>query len=188
MACTGPVADAVRAETPGQRAIRDADESADSKSKRIEFENAQVKIVVIPRTREQMTAFYEGRGFPQAAINAVAQACFMTVGIHNKTADVLWLELDNWRFDSAEADPKRLDKDYWNRRWESLAVPMPSRSTFGWTLLPEQRDLRAGEGVGGNITLLYTDHPLTLTALFARGENKQEKPLGVQLKNLQCLN
>ncbi|WP_455210372.1 hypothetical protein [Kaarinaea lacus] len=162
-------------------------DSANDKSKRIEFENALIKMIVMPRTREQMKAFYEGRGFPKPAIAAISEACFMTVIIHNKTDNILWLELDNWQFSNAAADVKRLERVYWKHRWESLGVPMANRSTFGWTLLPERRDLQAGEGVGGNITMAFTDHPFQVTAKFFRGADKQVSPLSVQLHQLQCI-
>jgi hypothetical protein len=161
--------------------------SAKDDSNRRELENAVLKMIVIPRTREQMKAFYEGRGFPKPAIAAIAEACFMTVIIKNKTDKVLWLELDNWQVGNAASDAKRLDRDFWKQRWESLSVPMANRSTFGWTLLPERRDLRAGEGVGGNITLTYSEHPFKLTAQFSRGEDKQDNPITVQFDQLQCV-
>jgi hypothetical protein len=161
--------------------------SANDKSKRIEFENALIKMIVIPRSREQMKAFYEGRGFPQPAIAAIAGACFMTVIIKNKTNNTLWLELDNWQFRGASAEVKRLDRTYWHQHWESLGIPMASRSTFGWTLLPERRDLRVSEGVGGNITMTHTEQSFQLTAKFFRGADKQISPLSVQLHQLQCI-
>jgi hypothetical protein len=160
--------------------------TANDKSNRIEFENALIKIIVMPRTREQMKAFYEGRGFPQPAIAAIAEACFMTVVIKNKTDDVLWLQLDNWQFSGA-ADVRRLDRAFWQQRWENLNIPMANRSTFGWTLLPEQRNLQAEEGVGGNITMAYTEHPFELTAGFPRGADKQGGPFTVKLNSLQCI-
>jgi hypothetical protein len=161
--------------------------AAKDDSNRVELENAVLKMIVIPRTREQMKAFYEGRGFPKPAIAAIAEACFMTVIVKNKTDKVLWLELDNWQTSSAAADAKRLNRGFWKQRWENLDVPMANRSTFGWTLLPERRDLRAGEGVGGNITLTYTDQPFKLIAQFSRGEDKQDSPITVQLDQLQCI-
>jgi hypothetical protein len=155
-------------------------------SKRIEFENAALKMIVIPRTREQMKAFYEGRGFPASAIAAVGEACFMTVIVKNKTKDILWLELNNWRFANESERVKRLDRPYWKQRWEALQTPMASRSTFGWTLLPEQRDLRPDEGVGGNITLAFTTVPFELEARFYQGKDKHSGPVTVHLTSVQC--
>ena len=155
-------------------------------SHRVEFENATLKLIVMPHTREQMKAFYEGRGFPEMAIKAVAEACFMTVVVKNKTKDILWLELDNWRFSSESTQVKRLDRSYWQQRWETLHIPLASRSTFGWTLLPEQRDLRADEGVGGNITMAFTTAPFALDARFYLGEDKHGGPVAVHLNKIQC--
>jgi len=176
-------ADDVQSQQPNQP----AKPAADEKSKTVEYENAMIKMMVIPRTREQMKAFYEGRGFSQQAIATIAEACFMTVVIKNKTDKILWLELDNWQFHSGAAEVERLDRAFWMQRWEKLHVPVANRSTFGWTLLPERRDLRAEEGVGGNITMKFSEQAFNLTAKFLRGEDKQTSPLTVQLNNLQCI-
>ena len=155
-------------------------------SNRFEFENTALKMIVMPHTREQMKAFYEGRGFPPPAINAIAEACFMTVVVINKTKDTLWLELDNWQFGSDSPEVKRLDRPYWKQRWESLQLPMANQSTFGWTLLPEQRDLQADEGVGGNITMAYTSKAFDITARFYQGEDKHGGPISVRINKIQC--
>jgi hypothetical protein len=155
-------------------------------SNRIEFENKALKMIVMPRTREQMKAFYEGRGFPEPAINAIAEACFMTVVVKNKTKDILWLELDNWAFNSETPGVKRLDRAYWKQRWEILKIPKANRSTFGWTLLPEQRDLRVDEGVGGNITMTFTTQPFAIDARFYLGGDKHGGPISVHLTKIQC--
>lgn len=181
-AVTGISASAVAADKPERVPAK----APQSQSRNIEFENDLVKMIVIPRTREQMKAFYEGRGFPPSAIAAIAEACFMTVIVKNKSDKILWLELENWRFSSTAADVRRLDRGYWKQRWQTLGVPMASQSTFGWTLLPERRDLQVDEGVGGNITLAVTQHLFELSAKFFRGENKQSTPITVQLNNLQC--
>jgi hypothetical protein len=155
-------------------------------SNRIEFENKALKLIVMPRTREQMKAFYEGRGFPEPAINAIDEACFMTVVVKNKTEDILWLELGNWAFSSESPGVKRLDRAYWKQRWETLKLPKANRSTFGWTLLPEQRDLRVDEGVGGNITMAFTTQPFEIDARFYLGGDKHGGPISVHLTKIQC--
>jgi hypothetical protein len=156
------------------------------KSNRIEFENAVLKMIVMPRTREQMKAFYEGRGFAPQAIDAIAKACFLTVIVKNKTKDVLWLELNNWRTNGGSSQVKRLNRQYWRQQWEALQVPMANRSTFSWTLLPEQRDLRADEGVGGNITVVFSNKPFELEARFFQGKDKQGGPVSVHMDGIQC--
>ena len=111
-AVTGISASAVAADKPERVPAK----APQSQSRNIEFENDLVKMIVIPRTREQMKAFYEGRGFPPSAIAAIAEACFMTVIVKNKSDKILWLELENWRFSSTAADVRRLDRGYWKQR------------------------------------------------------------------------
>ena len=58
------------------------------------YENDELSVRVVMRTSEQLTAFYLGREFSRAAIDKILETCFVTPIVHNKTVDVLWLELD----------------------------------------------------------------------------------------------
>ena len=140
-----------------------------------------------PRTLEQIAAFYEARGFPHAAIEALTQTCFVTVSFHNRGGDVVWLELSRWRFvDEQGREVKRRDRAYWNALWEKLGVPMANRATFGWTQLPEVRDLQPSEPVGGNVALPPPSGRFRLEARFATGARKQGKDIMVTLDDLSC--
>ena len=140
-----------------------------------------------PRTPDQIAAFYEARGFPRIAIEALTQTCFVTVSFHNRSGNVAWLELSRWRFvDEQGRDVKRRDRAYWNALWEKLGVPMANRATFGWTQLPEVRDLRPSEPVGGNVALLPPPGRFRLEARFATGVHKQGKEIVVILDDLSC--
>ena len=114
-------------------------------------ENDDLLVVLRPRTPEQMAAFYEARGFPQAALEHVSDACFVTVHIRNRSKRVIWLDLSAWRFSSDGQPLARLDRDHWQAQWDEIRLRQASRSTFGWTLLPEIRDLQPDEPVGGNL-------------------------------------
>lgn len=150
------------------------------------LENDWLQVRVMPRTPEQVAAFYEARGFPQAAIDALRGVCFLTVGVRNKSDTVIWLELKNWRVASGASTVKRLDRAYWHERWEQLDVPRASRSTFGWTLLPEERDLQPHEPVGGNLTLASTEQRFTVEALFVTGADKRGDPIVLRFNNMRC--
>ena len=140
-----------------------------------------------PRSPDQIAAFYEARGFPRNAIEALTQTCFVTVSFHNRSGDVVWLEPSRWRFvDERGREVKRRDRTYWNALWESLGVPMANRATFGWTQLPEVRDLRPSEPVGGNVALLPPSGRFRIEARFATGAHKQGKDILVTLDNLFC--
>ncbi len=149
-------------------------------------ENRWMKLRLIPRTPEQIAAFYEARGFPGRAVEVLAQSCFITAIIRNRSDDVVWLELDRWRFESPAGTIERLDRAYWKARWQQLNVPQASRSTFGWTLLPEVRDLRPAEPAGGNVTLPQTDSTFGLEARFYTGADKSGEEIVVRFENLQC--
>jgi hypothetical protein len=163
-------------------------EGAGPAQQNLKYEDQGIAMHIMPRTPEQVAAFYEARGFPRAAIAALTQTCFVTVSFHNRRDDVVWLEPSRWRFvDEQGREVKRRDRAYWNALWEKLGMPMANRATFGWTQLPEVRDLRPFEPVGGNVALLPPSGRFRLEARFATGAHKQGKDITVTLDNLSCL-
>lgn len=139
------------------------------------------------RQPEQLAAFYSARGFPRAAIDQITANCFLTVGIHNRSGDVVWLELANWRFETGSGQPvARVTREQWDASWERLNVPLASRATFGWTQLPERRDLQPGEPVGGNIALVSPGEPFRLIARFRTGKDGGGKPIELRVDHLVC--
>jgi len=155
-------------------------------AKRYVVENPQIKMVIIPRTAQQMAAFYEGREFPTNAINATKSACFFTIGIHNKSPSILWLDTRNWSLTTTSQPLALLSRSEWRKRWKALGLEQRFQSTFRWTLLPSQLDFQPDEREGGNITIARTETPFTLTARFATGAKKKGKPLTIVFKELRC--
>ncbi len=138
-------------------------------------------------TVEQIAAFYEGRGFPRRAIQALTKACFITVFLANRRQDVVWLELNRWRFVDAQGkEVPRLPRPHWNALWQKLDVPPAHRATFGWTQLPERRDLRPQEPVGGNVTVVPPRGTFTLEARFYTGARKEGKDIVLRFAGLAC--
>lgn len=157
-----------------------------AKEKKIEYEDKDVMFRVFRRSPNQIAAFYEGRGFEQKAINEIKKYCSIAVVVKNKTNDVLWLELDKWRFASKGKTVSRITRTFWKSLWQEINLPQGHRSTFGWTLMPEIRDLQKDEGVGGNIPLPMLTEPFTIIANFPTGKNKDGKIKTVTMKNIQC--
>jgi len=151
------------------------------------FKSDEIRIGAYPRTPAQMAAFYEGRGFPQDAIKATTEFCFITIGIRNTGNQKIWLDLEDWRFYNEKGDIVRKNRQNWIDTWNNLNVPLSYQSTFSWTTLPETRDLHEDEPVGGNVTLTPTYSPFTIEARFATGEKKQGKPIIVKIENIRCL-
>jgi hypothetical protein len=154
---------------------------------RIRTEHEGLKLSAAPRTPDQISAFYLARGFPAAAVDELAAACFVTVGVRNERRDVVWLEPGRWRFVAENGEQvQRLDRAYWDGRWEVLSVPDRSRATFGWTQLPEVRDLQPGEPVGGNVALKPVAGPFALEARFSTGADRRGPELVIRVPGLRC--
>ena len=151
------------------------------------YEDDAVFIRIVQRTPEQLNAFYQGREFNQAAIDQILDTCFVTPIIHNKRFDVLWLELDNWQFSRGAQQIPRIERDYWPAKWEQSGLSQAHRSTFGWTLMPEVRDLRLDESVGGSVVIPRQSRPFTLTMNFHSGADKQGPLKTIVFKDLECI-
>ncbi|MCG6885809.1 MAG: hypothetical protein LJE74_01210 [Proteobacteria bacterium] len=150
------------------------------------IDNADFRLVLIPRTPEQMAAFYEARGFPKPALQLLRNLCFITIGFKNKSRDIIWLNLDKWYFYTNNSFVQRIHRSEWPARWKRLELPKNLQATFRWTLLPETLDFRPQEEEGGNIILPRLTTPITLVASFPRGRNKQHPPLEVTVDKLSC--
>jgi hypothetical protein len=137
-------------------------------------------------TPNQMAAFYTARGFNEASVARLSDACFVTAHVDNKSDSILWLELDNWSFSNADGEIKRLDRDDWNAVWNETGLTQANRSTFGWTQLPDVRDLQPGEPVGGNIVLPRTGKPFSIEAHFHTGKYKRKGLVVVRFRDLRC--
>jgi hypothetical protein len=135
---------------------------------------------------DQMAAFYEARGFPLNAIERLRRTCFVMAHVENRGAKIIWLELKNWHFLTRQGEVRRLDRDYWDGVWNKIGLPQASRSTFGWTQLPEERDLQPGEPVGGNVILPATEEPFTLQADFLTGKDRRGGMIRARFENLRC--
>lgn len=150
------------------------------------IDNENFRLVLIPRTPEQIAAFYEARGFPKPALELLRNLCFFTVGFKNKSRDIIWLELDKWIFYTHNSLVQRIHRREWPARWEKLEIPKNLQSTFRWTLLPESLDFRPQEEEGGNIILPRIDTSFSLNASFPTGRNRKGQVLKITMENLRC--
>jgi len=149
-------------------------------------ENADFLFVLMPRTPEQMAAFYEARGFPAAAIERIKATCFVTVHVENRSRRVMWLEPHRWKITANGKPLARLDAAYWETQWDEIDLPRANRSTFGWTQLPAVRDLQPDEPVGGNIVLPGSTTTFDLEAYFQTGQDRRGSPIEVRFENVSC--
>jgi len=163
-----------------------ASHSSYAASNRQVNENQYIKMVVIPRTPQQMAAFYEGREFPKTAIDETRSACFFTTVIHNKSKNIIQHDYSRWQLNTDATTVSLISKQQWKQRWKQLNIPQRFQSTFRWTLLPEQLDFQAAEHEGGNITILRQAAPFDLVAYFTTVEQEKIKTIRMEFKNLRC--
>lgn len=149
-------------------------------------ENDDLLMVLVPHTPEQMTAFYEARGFPKAALEQIRKTCFVTVHIENKSQRIIWLETANWDLAVDGERIQRIDKQQWTNWWNDINLADANRSTFGWTQLPAVRDLQPDEPVGGNIILDGKISQFDLRARFYTGQDKRDGMLDIQFRDINC--
>ena len=153
----------------------------------LRYEDDQVMVRLVMRTPDQLAAFYLGREFNPAAIDQILATCFVTPIVHNKTLDVLWLELDAWQFSQGDRPIARIKRDYWPDKWREAGLSQAHQSTFGWTLMPEVRDLRLDESVGGSVVIPRQTRPFRLTMHFHTGANKRGPVKTVVFEDVKCV-
>jgi len=161
--------------------------SIDKKKSPAKYEDDEIMFRIIERNPESISAFYQGREFSKQAIDEILHTCYVTVIIKNKTRTTLWLELDNWRFSRNGKTIQRIKRDYWQKRWDKINLNQAHRSTFGWTLMPESRDLREDEGVGGSVVIPTQTTPFLLTANFFTKPDKSGPIKTVTIKDARCV-
>jgi len=150
------------------------------------YEDNEVYVRLVLRSTEQLTGFYTGREFPEKAISEILKTCFITPIVKNRTLEALWIEPNTWVFSRKNKPIERIKRNYWKKIWQDNGLSLAHQSTFGWTLMPETRDLRFDEGVGGSIVIPIQTEPFTLQAHFSTGLKKEGKPRLITFKNISC--
>ena len=150
------------------------------------FVSPELEVRLSPRTPQQIAAFYEGRGFGEAMIDVLRAQCFITVSVHNRSGDILWLDLAQWRFSDADGPIERPHRDRWQERWQAMGVPLAHQSTFRWTLLPERLDFQPDERESGNLVLPRRGKPLRIEARFETRADRAGPPIVASFEDVQC--
>lgn len=153
-----------------------------------EYMDDEVYIKLVIRDNDQLTAFYVGREFPDDAIDEILKTCFITPIVKNMHYEALWVEPDSWRLTIDKKKIQRIKRDYWKDTWSKVGLSQGHQATFGWTLMPESRDLRFDEGVGGSIVIPKQEKPFKFTAHFNTGFNKKGEPKIITFENVSCAN
>lgn len=151
------------------------------------YSDQDVFIRIVERSKIQLHAFYTGRKFNSAAIKEILKTCYVTAIIHNTSSDVLWLDLNDWEFNQQGIAIQRIKRDYWPPLWQKTDLEKAHQSTFEWTLMPDLRDLRPDESVGGSVVIPAQNQPFDLTINLAIGSERPGSVKSVQFKGLECI-
>jgi hypothetical protein len=150
------------------------------------FQHKFFRMRILPRSPNQIAAFYEARGFPQLAIEELRRVCFITTVLGNRSGQQLYHDLSQWEFSDKNGPVKRILRPDWKQRWEQLGLEKRFQSTFRWTLMPEKLDFYPQEGEGGNLIFPRTENPITIKARFQIGKGDRAKHYEVTFKDIKC--
>jgi hypothetical protein len=111
---------------------------------RVQDEN--IKIELNPLQKDQVRAFYLGRGFSVPLTERIAEACVYQLVIENisdpETNVLLEVKLSDWRL-SDESGPRALrSKDEWIREWTASGASAASILAFKWATFPSQQNFK----------------------------------------------
>lgn len=147
---------------------------------------APIEIEFVSRTQDQMSSFYEARGFPDEMLKVIEQHCLITTRIKNVSNDVVWLEMKNWEFTTDEKPIAIKSRKKWRDFWTAMDIPKNHQTTFHWTQIPDSLDYLPGEEEGGNISLPRTTRPISVKATFSTGKDKNGPVYHFEKHNLKC--
>jgi hypothetical protein len=148
--------------------------------------NSDLKVRIIARSQDQMAAFYEARGFPRKAVKQLKQFCFFTIGITNKSHNIIHHDLEKWSFTSTDSALKRVHRNTLKTYWLNAGLEKRLISTFRWTLLPENLDFRPQESEGGNIVVTRSQQPFNIHAVFNKEDKNRLKIINVEINDVMC--
>ena len=94
--------------------------------------------------------------------------------------------MENWHFSVNGKPVTRLTRKQWKQKWAAMDMPLSKQATFHWTQIPDVLDLLPNEKEGGNIILPRTKEPISITANFATGKDKQGTRYTIQFNDIHC--
>ena len=137
-----------------------------------------LRLEFFQRLPDQSRAFFQGRGFPAAAAEELAQACVIQAVIRNGSRkSTITTELADWRIVvNGSERPFRLEAD-WQKRWESTGAPASARIAFRYAMLPTSQSLGPSDWLQGMTTpgLGYGQHFEIAVRWAADGVRKEAR-------------
>ena len=154
---------------------------------RLEDEN--IRIELNPLMRDQVRAFYLGRGFSQALTESIASACVYQAVIKNVStlnpSAQLEVDLADWRLLYSEGEERPLvSKDEWTERWRREGATSASLLAFKWATFPSKQYYKLNGDYGWGMLLFGTQasEPFDVLAVWRVGGKLAEQ----RISGLYC--
>lgn len=129
--------------------------SSPDRSPPSEVRTNEVTITARPLARDQISAFFQGRGLPAPVSEQLASSCVIRVVIRNVSKGAtITTSLAQWRARTGTQEyPLRLEGD-WQHAWVGNAAVSPSaKIAFRFAMLPTTETLRPGDWLQGLVTV-----------------------------------
>ena len=102
-----------------------------------------IKIELNPLLKDQVRAFYLGRGFSEQLTERIAQSCVYQTVIQNVSDEgkntLLDIDLSEWSIEGVDGLVQLIPKDRWIQEWAESGVSEASILAFRWATFPTQQ-------------------------------------------------
>jgi hypothetical protein len=116
-----------------------------------------IKIELNPLHKDQVRAFYLGRGFSISLTERIAEACVYQVVIENisNPRENIQLEVDlsDWRLNDESGPVVRRSKDEWIQEWTDSGASAASILAFRWATFPTLQNFKLTGDYGWGMVL-----------------------------------
>lgn len=169
--------------------MRHAETASGALGWRIQSEHIMIELN--PLYKDQIRAFYLGRGFSEPVTERISQACvFQTVirNVSGKEEDVLLeVNLADWRLTGRGQTAKQAltSKDAWLQELATAGASTASRLAFRWATFPEQQDFKLSGDYGWGMILFGKQPEDSFDLLVKWRENAVTHEQIIE--NLNCL-
>ena len=121
-------------------------------------EDRNIRIELNPLLRDQVRAFYLGRGFSEALTESIANACVYQTIIENVSAAnppaQLEVDLADWRISGEGVEERPLvSKEEWTQRWALEGAGTASLIAFKWATFPTKQYYKLSGDYGWGMIL-----------------------------------
>jgi hypothetical protein len=103
-------------------------------------QDANIKIELNPLQKDQVRAFYLGRGFSEPLTERIADSCVYQTVIENVSAPdrdtQLEVNLSDWRFSDKTGGVALRSKEKWIQEWSTSGASSASILAFKWATFP----------------------------------------------------